>query len=135
MAGYTKVNLKEEVEDQAPKFGMSPGLEARFAGGQLELDRSGVSYQKLAPGFRVPFGHKHKSQEELYVIVNGTARAKVGDEVVELGQWDAVRVDNDTMRGFEAGPDGAELLAFGAPKAGDSPAEDVEMTQGWWDGD
>jgi mannose-6-phosphate isomerase-like protein (cupin superfamily) len=131
MAGYTKVNLKD-VEDQAPKFGMSPDLEARFASGKLELHESGVSYQKFAPNFRLPFGHKHKSQEELYVVVNGSARAKIDDEVVDLGQWDAVRVDNDTMRGFEAGPEGVELLAFGAPKAGDSPAEDVEMTQGWW---
>ena len=64
------------------------------------------------------------------MIVNGSARAKIDDEVVELGQWDAVRVENDQMRGFEAGPDGAEMLAFGAPNTGDSPAEDVEMTQG-----
>jgi len=132
MAGYTKVNLKEDVEDQAPKFGMSPGLEARFASGQLGLNKSGVSYQKLSPGFRLPFGHKHKSQEELYVVVHGSVRAKIEDEVVELQPFDAVRVDNDTMRSFEAGPEGVELLAFGAPKAGESPAEDVEMTQGWW---
>jgi mannose-6-phosphate isomerase-like protein (cupin superfamily) len=132
MAQYTKLNLKEEVEDQAPKFGMSPGLEARFATGPLELEKSGVSYQKFSPGFRLPFGHKHKSHEELYVVVSGRVLAKIEDEVVELKPLDAVRVDNDTMRTFEAGPEGAELLAFGAPKAGDSPAEDVEMTQGWW---
>jgi uncharacterized cupin superfamily protein len=132
MAGYTKVNLKEEVEDQAPKFGMSPGLEARFATAPLGLEKSGVSYQRFEPNFRLPFGHKHKSQEELYVIVNGSARAKIDDEVVELAQWDAVRVDNEQMRGFEAGPEGVEMLAIGAPNTGDSPAEDVEMTQGWW---
>jgi uncharacterized cupin superfamily protein len=132
MAGYTKVNLKEEVEDQAPNFGMSPGLEARFAGDQLGLNKSGVSFQKFSPGFRLPFGHKHKSQEELYVVLHGSLQAKIENEVVELQPLDAVRVDNDAMRSFEAGPEGAELLAFGAPKAGDSPAEDVEMTQGWW---
>ena len=78
------MNLKE-VEDQAPKFGMSPGLEARFATAPLELQESGVSYQRFEPNFRLPFGHKHKSQEELYVIVNGSARVKIDDEVVELG--------------------------------------------------
>ena len=131
MAGHTILNLKE-VEDQAPKFGMSPGLEARFATVPLELRESGVSYQRFAPNFRLPFGHKHKSQEELYVIVNGSARAKVDDEVFELGPWDALRVENQQMRGFEAGPDGVEMLAFGAPNAGDSPADDVEMTPNWW---
>jgi mannose-6-phosphate isomerase-like protein (cupin superfamily) len=131
MAGYKIVNLKE-VEDRAPNFGMSPGLEARFGTVPLELQQSGVSYQRFAPNFRMPFGHKHKSQEELYVIVSGSARAKIDDEVVELGPMDAVRIDNEKMRGFEAGPDGAELLAFGAPNAGDSPADDVELTPDWW---
>jgi mannose-6-phosphate isomerase-like protein (cupin superfamily) len=132
MAGYTIVNLKE-VEDQAPKFGMAPNLEARFATVPLELRESGVSYQRLAPNFRLPFGHKHKSQEELYVLLSGSAKAKIDDEVVDLEPLDAVRVDNEQMRGFEAGPEGAEMLAFGAPNTGPSPADDVEMTPGWWD--
>jgi mannose-6-phosphate isomerase-like protein (cupin superfamily) len=131
MARNTIVNLKE-VEDQAPKFGFAPNLEARFATVPLELRESGVSYQRFAPNFRLPFGHKHKSQEELYVVLSGSARVKIDDEVVELGPFDAVRVDNEQMRGFEAGPDGAELLAFGAPNSGSSPADDVEMTPGWW---
>jgi mannose-6-phosphate isomerase-like protein (cupin superfamily) len=131
MAGFTVVNLKE-VEDQAPRFGVSPNLEAGFASVPLALEQSGVSYQRLAPNFRIPFGHKHKAQEELYVLVSGSARAKLDDEVIELKQWDAVRVPNETMRAFEAGAEGAELLAFGAPKAGTSPGDDAEMTPGWW---
>lgn len=130
MAQHTVVNLKE-VEDQAPKFGLSPGLEARFARGALELEKSGVSYQRLAPGFRIPFGHKHKQQEELYILVGGSARLKLDDEVLELKAWDAVRVRSDTMRCFEAGPDGAEILAYGAPIPG-PPGEDLEMTPNWW---
>jgi mannose-6-phosphate isomerase-like protein (cupin superfamily) len=132
MAGHTVVNLKE-VEDQAPKFGFAPNLEARFATKPLALENSGVSYQKLAPNFRVPFGHKHKVQEELYVVVSGSARLKLDDEVIELKRWDAVRVPNDTMRCFEAGPDGAEILAFGAPNTGPSVVHDGEMTPNWWD--
>jgi mannose-6-phosphate isomerase-like protein (cupin superfamily) len=130
VAGYTVVNLKE-VEDQAPGFGLSPDLEARFASRPLELQNSGMSYQRLAPGFRMPFGHKHKRQEELYVLVSGSARLKLDDEVVELRAWDAVRVPSERMRNFEAGPDGAEILAFGAPNTG-SPAEDVEQAPNWW---
>ena len=103
MAGYTKVNLKD-VDDQAERFG-------------------------LAPNFRVPFGHRHKRQEEVYVLVNGSARMKIDDDVIELKQWDAVRVPSETMRGLEAGPDGAEVIAVGAPNTGPG---DAEMEQGWW---
>jgi mannose-6-phosphate isomerase-like protein (cupin superfamily) len=134
MSDYSIVNLKQ-VEDQAPRFGLAPGLEARFATAALGLEKSGLSLQRFAPNFRLPFGHYHKQQEELYVLVNGSARLKIDDEILELKQWDAVRVPPDRVRCFEAGPDGVEILAFGAPKAGASPAEDVaEMKQNWWAG-
>jgi uncharacterized cupin superfamily protein len=128
MADYTVVNLKE-VEDQAPKFGLSPQLEARMARVALGLENSGVSYQRIAPNFRVPFGHRHKNQEEIYVLVSGSARVKLEDEVVDLKPFDAVRVAKDTMRGFEAGPEGAEFIAIGAPNTGPGDADTV---QGWW---
>ena len=131
MSEYTIVNLKD-VEDQAPKFGISPNMEARFANDPLELQKSGVSLQRIAPNFRQPFGHRHNKQEELYVLLQGNARMKIDDEVIELKQWDAVRVPPERMRCLEGGPDGAEFLAFGAPNTGVSPAEDAEMTPGWW---
>jgi mannose-6-phosphate isomerase-like protein (cupin superfamily) len=130
LPAFTTVNLKE-VEDQAPRFDLSPSLEARFAREPLGLESSGVSYQRLAPGFRIPWGHRHKVQEEVYVLLRGSARAKLDDEIIGLRVWDALRVPAGTMRGFEAGPDGAELLAFGAPTAGPVGA-DVELEQGWW---
>src|SRR5918997_987249 len=95
MAGYTIINLKE-VEDQAPKFGHSPNLEARFARGPLELENSGISYFRIASNFRIPFGHKHQQQEEIYVLIGGSARAKLGDEVVELKTRSTVRVSPET---------------------------------------
>jgi uncharacterized cupin superfamily protein len=128
MADYTVVNLKE-VEDQAPKFGLSPQLEMRMARVALGLENSGISYQRLAPDFRIPFGHKHRNQEEIYVLVGGSVRVKLEDEVVELKPFDAVRVHKDTMRGFEAGPEGAELIAIGAPNTGPG---DGDTVQGWW---
>ncbi len=129
MSKYAVANLKE-IEDAAPKFGLSPELEARFARGELEGQTTALSYQRLAPNFRIPFGHKHADQEEIYVLVSGSARMKLDDEVVELRRWDAVRVGSGTMRGFEAGVDGAEILAFGAPANGQP--NDAEMEQGWW---
>jgi mannose-6-phosphate isomerase-like protein (cupin superfamily) len=128
VADYTKINLKD-VEDQAPRFGLAPHIEARMARVPLELENFGLSYQRLAPNFRVPFGHKHKRQEEVYLVVSGSVRVKLGDEVVDLQQWDAVRVPNETMRGFEAGPDGAEVVAIGAPNTGPG---DADMEQDWW---
>jgi mannose-6-phosphate isomerase-like protein (cupin superfamily) len=128
LAGYTTLNLKD-VEDQAPNFGLSPDLEARMARVPLELEQFGLSYQRIAPNFRLPFAHKHKNQEEAYVVVNGSMRAKVGDDIVELKQWDVLRVDKDTVRGFEAGPEGAEVIAVGAPNTGPG---DAETMNDWW---
>jgi mannose-6-phosphate isomerase-like protein (cupin superfamily) len=128
MANYTKVNLKE-IEDKAPSGGLSPGLKAHFARVPLELQKSGISYFRVAPSFRLPFGHKHRDQEEVYLVVDGTARVKVDDDVVELGPWDAIRVPTGAMRGLEAGPEGAEVIAFGAPNTDNA---DVDMQPGWW---
>ena len=128
MPGYTKKNLKQDVENSAPKFDMPEEMEARFARRAIEGETLGLSHMKLAPNFRIPFGHKHEGQEEVYVIVRGSARIKVEDEIVELGEWDAIRFDTNTMRNVEAGPDGVEYIAFGA---GDDPS-DAEMAPGWW---
>ena len=130
MADYTVVNFKNDVEDMAPKFGMAPGLESRFARKNLELEKSGVSYFKIAPDYKMPFGHTHSEQEEVYVIVSGNAQAKLGDDVVDLTQWDSVRVAPGVWRSLAGGPDGAEVIAFGAP---DTENKDVEMEQGFWD--
>jgi mannose-6-phosphate isomerase-like protein (cupin superfamily) len=127
MSSYTKQNLNE-VENQAPKFDMPEEMDARFARRAIEGETLGLTLMKLAPNFRIPFGHKHEGQEEVYVVVRGSARVKVEDEIVELGEWDAIRFDKDTMRNVEAGPEGVEYLAFGAGK----DPTDAEMAPGWW---
>jgi mannose-6-phosphate isomerase-like protein (cupin superfamily) len=131
MSGYTKVNLKTDVDDLAPQFGLSPGLESRFAKGALQTEKSGMSYFKIAPDFRTPFGHRHDEQEEIYVIISGSARIRIEGEEIELGTLDAIRVAADQMRAVQGGPVGCEMLAFGAPKP---DRQDVEMVNGWWEG-
>jgi mannose-6-phosphate isomerase-like protein (cupin superfamily) len=128
MSGYTKVNLRRDVEDQAPKFGMPSELHARFARTPIEGETLGISLISLDPDFRLPFGHKHEGQEEVYVVVRGSGRIKVEDEIVDLAAWDAIRIGKDTWRNMEAGPEGIEFLAFGA---GDDPL-DAEVASGWW---
>jgi mannose-6-phosphate isomerase-like protein (cupin superfamily) len=128
MADYTLKNIKD-IPNMAERFELLPGLEARFARDELELTKLGVSYLGLAPNFRMPFGHKHGEQEEVYVILSGTARLKLDDEVLELKRWDAIRIPSEVMRNLEAGPEGAEVLAIGAPK---TDLQDAEQLPGWW---
>lgn len=131
MSDATIKNLRTDVEDSAPKFGMAPDVEAHFAREDIGASNFGLSYQRLAPGARMPFGHRHAEQEEVYVVVSGAGRVRIDDDVHEVAQWDAVRVGPETMRAFEAGPDGLEFIAFGAPNTG---GRDVDMVPGWWEG-
>ncbi len=128
MTPYTLINI-DDVEDSATQFGLSPSLEARFARRALGSSNLGVSRETLAPGFRVPFGHTHREQEEVYVVLRGSGRMKIGDDIVDLAQGDLVRVSPGVWRCTEAGDDGLEILAVGAPITEDN---DSEMEQGWW---
>lgn len=131
---FTLKNLREDLDDFGPKFEGSPDLEFRMATGALDLEQSGLSFQRVPPGYRFPYGHTHKTQEEVFVVVGGTGRMKLDDEIIELKVWDAVRVPPGTWRGYEAGPEGLELLVVGAPNLGEDPREDVEGQRDWWAG-
>jgi uncharacterized cupin superfamily protein len=131
MPDYTKKNLKAHVTDSAEEFGLGDNLEARFGSDDLDLEKVAFSYQRYEPNFRLPFGHKHKQQEEVYVVIAGSGRMKLDDEVIDIEQWDAIRIPADVMRGVESGEDGLELLAIGGPKVGDARA-DGEPVPGWW---
>ena len=127
MSDYTIVNLAD-VADVAPKFGMPDGMSARFPKGELGCTNVAVSHQALEPNMRGPFGHRHAEQEELYVILAGGGRMKLDDEIVDIRARDVIRVAPATMRAFESGPDGLEVLAIGAPIGGDQG----EIVPGWW---
>ena len=129
---FTLRNIKCDLADVGSNFDGPPGLEFRMATRALELEQSGLSYQRIPPGCRFPYGHTHRTQEEVYVVVGGSGRMKVDDEIVELREFDAVRVSPGTWRGYEAGPEGLELLVIGAPNLGEDPREDVEGWRGWW---
>ena len=125
-APYTTKKLTE-VKDSAPDFGFGDIQEARFANDALETERAGVAYQRLAPNARSPFGHRHEQAEEVYVVISGAGRIKLDDDVLDIERLDAIRVAPTVTRAFEAGPDGLELLAFGARHEGDG-----EIIQNWW---
>jgi mannose-6-phosphate isomerase-like protein (cupin superfamily) len=123
---YTIVNLKE-IDDSAGDN--TAGLESRFARKHLDSEHLGVSYFRYAPGFRLTAGHSHREQEEAYVVVEGSGRMKLDDEIVALRPWDVIRVAPGTVRGFEGGPEGLVLIALGAdrPEGGDGVTE-----PDWW---
>ena len=129
---FTLRNLKEDLDDLGSNFDGAPDLEFRAATKPLELEQSGLSYQRIPPDYRFPYGHTHKQQEELYVVVRGSGRMKLDDEIVELREWDAVRVAPGTWRGYEAGPEGLEIFVIGAPNLGENPRDDVEGERDWW---
>ena len=129
MADYAIKNVKE-LDNSAEQFGLAPEVEARFARKALDAQKSGFSYQRLAPNFRQPFGHRHAAQEETYVIISGSGRMKLEAEVIDVKEWDAIRVAPQMMRAFEGGSDGIEFLAFGAGESGDG-----EMRDDFWPAD
>jgi mannose-6-phosphate isomerase-like protein (cupin superfamily) len=128
---FTLRNLRE-LQDVGSNFDGAPDLEFRAATKPLELEHSGLSYQYVPPGYRFPYGHTHERQEEVYVVVGGSGRMKLDDEIVDIEQWDTVRVPPGTWRGYESGPDGLTLLVIGAPNLGDDPRGDVEGRRDWW---
>jgi uncharacterized cupin superfamily protein len=127
MDDYAIKNLKQ-VENMAAKFGMPEEFEARFARKDLGCERIGLSYQKLGPDLEGGFGHTHGEDEEVYVVVAGSGRIRLGDEVREIGQWDAIHVSPQTFRAFAAGPDGLELLAFGTHTENDASMGQVDWS-------
>jgi mannose-6-phosphate isomerase-like protein (cupin superfamily) len=126
MPDYTIKNLKE-VEDNAAGRGVD--VEARMARKHLSSEHLGVSYFRYGPGFKGPYGHRHRVQEEAYVVISGSGRMKLDDEIIDVSQWDVIRVAPDIVRAFEGGPDGLEVIAVGS----DRPEEgDGEMINDFW---
>jgi quinol monooxygenase YgiN/mannose-6-phosphate isomerase-like protein (cupin superfamily) len=118
-SGYTHVNL-DDVVDMAPRFGYQDQGEARFASRALDAVRTGVSHQRLRPGVRQAFGHHHHHAEEVFVVLAGSGRVKIDDEIRGVRALDAIRVAPGSARAFEAGQEGLEFLVFGPHHTGDA---------------
>ena len=126
MSDFTLENL-DSVEDSAPKYGFEAIGQARFATGALDAKDTGLAFHRLKPGKRQGFGHVHDEAEEVYVVIGGSGRVKLDDEIRDLAHLDAVRVAPKVVRAFEAGDQGLELLAFGPRHEGDG-----ELAHDFW---
>lgn len=125
--GYEKINI-DGLEDQAKGFGLT-SQEARFARKDLGAERIGLALYTVNPDSRLEFGHRHRSMEEAYVVLSGSGTFRVDEETFEVATRDVVRVEPQSWRGWEAGPEGMELLAFGEHVEGD---DESEMDMNWW---
>lgn len=116
-------------EDSEPNG--ADGIDGRFTRKHLDSTELGVSRWRYGPGKRTP-GHRHDVQEEVYTVINGSGRVKLDDEIFDIKQWDVIRVAPAVARGFEAGPDGLELIVAGGskPEGGDGA-----LVEGHWPGD
>jgi mannose-6-phosphate isomerase-like protein (cupin superfamily) len=123
---YTIKNLRE-TEDSAPEFGLSEVGEAHFPREELDAETIGLAYHVLKPGKRTAFGHRHEQAEEIYVVLAGSGRVRLDDEIQEIGELDAIRVEPKIARAFEAGPEGMSLIVFGPRHAGDG-----ELLHDFW---
>jgi quercetin dioxygenase-like cupin family protein len=124
VSAYTIVNLLEVDNTSSDR---TPGVEIRFGRKHLDSQHLGVSYVRYGPNVRASIGHSHREQEEAYVVVEGSGRMRLDDEVREIRQWDVIRVSPQTVRAFEGGPDGLVVVAVGSdrPEGGDGVPVDI----------
>jgi quercetin dioxygenase-like cupin family protein len=122
MPDYAIVNFQDIDNAVGDRL---PGLEGRFSRKFLNSRELGVSRFTYAPNLRGG-GHSHREQEEAYVVVAGSGRVRLDDEIREIRQWDVVRIAPEVVRAFEAGPDGLDLIAVGGskPEGGDGVPSD-----------
>ena len=125
-ASYAKKNLRE-VKDSAAEHGLSASQEARFFRRDLGAEHTGMNYLIVKPGQREAFAHRHRSAEEIYVVIGGAGRVKLDHEFVDLRPLDAVRVSPGVARSFEASSDGLQVLIFGPHIESDG-----EMIENFW---
>lgn len=126
MSAYSKINLMNLDNSAQAK---AAGVDARFARSHIDSEHLGVSHFRYPPNFKPSDGHSHREQEEVYVVLSGSGRARLNDDEFDIGPWDVVRVAPSTIRGFAAGPDGLEVLAVGSdrPEGGDG-----QSAKDWW---
>ena len=92
---------------------------------QLEATTFGARMWRLAPG-QASTRHRHRRQDELYVVLSGTGRMRVADELLTLAPLSVVLVDAATVRQvFNDTAEEALWLVVGAPA---EAANTLEMT-------
>jgi mannose-6-phosphate isomerase-like protein (cupin superfamily) len=111
MSAYIKVNYMD-IEPGNP----DGPVQLRFTRKLLDSKDLGVSYVKYVPDFQSKNAHSHSTQEEVYVVIDGSGKALLDGKIEELKKWDVLRVAPETVRSFSSGPEGLEMIIAGGPK-------------------
>jgi quercetin dioxygenase-like cupin family protein len=130
MADYTKIQL----EDADDVLGDYPG-EMRFLGQALGAEQGALSWRRMPPdtGGRGAYGHFHKTQEELYFVVEGRLTFKIGDDEFEGSAGTAVRIPPASVRSVHNDSDSDVILIITSPKlAEDADENETETVDGFW---
>jgi mannose-6-phosphate isomerase-like protein (cupin superfamily) len=129
MSGYAIRRLDEVADAFGGRY---PGA-MRHLTGPLGTEQVALTHRLMPPksGGKGGYGHRHKTQEELYFVISGTLQFKLGDEVVDVPGGSAVRVSPEVARSvWNDGPDDAELLICSVRL--DDPHADAEIVEGFW---
>ena len=128
MTDYQIVKL-EDVDDWLGEY---PG-EMRGITYAIGAEQVALTYRRMPQhtGSKGSYGHRHKTQEELYFVISGKLQFKLGDEIVDVPKGCAVRVPPETWRGvWNDEPDDAELIIVSKRIA--DPQGDGETLEGFW---
>jgi mannose-6-phosphate isomerase-like protein (cupin superfamily) len=128
MADYQIVQL-EDVDDW---LGDYPG-EMRGITYAIGAEQVALTHRRMPQntGSKGSYGHRHRTQEEIYFVLSGRLQFKLDDEIVEVGSRQAVRVPPQTWRGvWNDEPEDAELVIV-STRIEDGPA-DTETIPDFW---
>ena len=128
MSDYTVI----QVADAPDVLGDYPG-EMRFLTGPLGAGQVALTWRRMPPdtGSRGSYGHRHRTQEELYLVASGALTFKLGDDVVKAGPGTAVRVPPGTWRGIHNDSAEDAILIITSIRIDDHEGE-VETRDGFW---
>jgi mannose-6-phosphate isomerase-like protein (cupin superfamily) len=129
MSGFTIVNWSD-VDNGAAGWGIpEKDMEMRIGRTALGCTTHGVSFAKFGAGFTPTFGHTQKEQEEVYVVISGTALFNIDGTIHEVAAGSAVRIGPGVWRAIRAkGDEDVKMIITGAPLVDDDGVIDME----WW---
>jgi mannose-6-phosphate isomerase-like protein (cupin superfamily) len=106
----------------------------RMLAGPLGCEQVALTWRRMPQhtGGKGSYGHRHKSQEELYFVLAGELQFKLGDDVVDVPAGSAVRVPASTWRSvWNDKPEDAELVIVSTKAASPEDAE-AELLPDFW---
>jgi mannose-6-phosphate isomerase-like protein (cupin superfamily) len=128
MSGYT---IKSLV-DVPDVLGDYPG-EMRMATYEIDAAQAALTWRRMPAGTggKGSYGHRHRTQEEIYLVISGTLQFKLGDDVIDVPAGTVVRVAPEVVRSvWNEGPGDVELVI--ASSKVDDPRGDTETVPDFW---